>query len=51
MDKREFLIVGASIAGLTLFNAACTTTTGRSGIPRSSAGPSTLLQIPLVAPL
>ena len=33
MDKREFLIVGASIAGLTLFNAACTTTTGGSGDP------------------
>ena len=33
MDKRQFLIVGASIAGLTLFNAACTTTTGGSGDP------------------
>ena len=33
MDKRQFLAAGASIAGLTLLNAACTTTTGGSGDP------------------
>ena len=33
MDKRRFLTAGASIAGLAVLNAACTTTSGGSGDP------------------
>src|SRR5262249_19750513 len=33
MDKRQFLAASASIAGLTVLNVACTTTTGGSADP------------------
>src|SRR5215467_13597138 len=33
MDKRQFLAAGVSIAGLTVLNVACTTTTGGSADP------------------
>src|SRR5215475_9190749 len=33
MDKRQFLAATASIAGLTVLNVACTTTTGGSADP------------------